>query len=131
MRTTFVACRIWLTALLGALALAGCTPDTPVSNTGPGAAPQKPASSRVEGRVMTPDGQPISGTTVVPVSTDTPKQPIPELAALTDDTGRHAWSLLPGRYERMASADGYQPQTRPVEIKQGQVATLDFTLTRP
>jgi len=41
---------------------------------------------------------------VEPTSLDNPPRPIPELAVMSDASGRYSWSLPPGRYSLVAKA---------------------------
>jgi hypothetical protein len=82
----------------------------------------------VEGRVTRPDGEPIVGAFVQARSLDDPAPPIPEIAIVTDEDGRYAWPLEPGRYQISVSSDGYRSARKSVSFRAGEVKTLDFVL---
>lgn len=120
-------------------------PDAPVTNTGssapvdpnapvtgfpgqPGGGASAPA---VGGRVLDAAGQPVVGVLVLPESTDSPSQAIPEIAVMTNEQGQYQWSLPPGSYTLRFSAEGYSATSQPVIIAPGATVTLDVTLQKP
>jgi hypothetical protein len=106
-------------------------PDTPVSHE-PGGSNSGGGSNQdttVTGRVRDTAGKPVVGAAVVPQSKDVPPQPIPELAALTDDTGAYRWTLPPGKYIITAHHDRYPAATSaPVTIGLGQTVVADIVM---
>lgn len=84
----------------------------------------------VEGRITDREGRPIAGALVVPRSLDVPSPPIPEIAIVSDEEGRYAWRLPPGRYEIAVSAAGYRGAVKEAVVRAGQVTRLDFVLER-
>lgn len=106
-------------------------PDTPVSNTsdqGNSGGGNRQAAT-VTGRVLDPAGQPVVGAVVVPQSKDTPPQALPELAALTDDTGAYRWTLPPGRYTLTAHYEHNTPTiSAPLTIGPGQALVVDLVM---
>ena len=106
-------------------------PDTPVSHV-PGQSiggGNNSQAATVTGRVLDAAGQPVVGAVVVPQSKDTPPQPIPELAALSDDLGAYQWMLPPGKYILTAHHDRYTATTSaPVTIGPGQTVVVDIMM---
>lgn len=84
----------------------------------------------VEGRVTDTQGRPIAGALVVPKSLDEPSPPIPEIAVVSDEEGRYAWRLPPGRYQISVSAEGYRGAVKEAVVRAAQVTRLDFALER-
>jgi hypothetical protein len=84
----------------------------------------------VEGRITDRQGRPIAGALVVPRSLDEPSPPIPEIAIVSDEQGRYAWRLPPGRYQLSVSAEGYRSAAKEAVVKPGEVTRLDFVLER-
>lgn len=82
----------------------------------------------VEGRITDTEGRPVEGALIQPSSLDDPRQPIPEIAILSDATGKYQWPLFPGHYEILASAEAFQAKTKPVTVQARQVTRLDFVL---
>jgi hypothetical protein len=110
--------------------LMGCAqsgPDTPASSTNDGRR-YTGAFEGVTGRVLASHGHPVVNALVQAKSLDTPSQPIPEIAIVTDGDGRYRWPLRPGRYVISVSAGGYQTASQHIELRKGAAATLDFTL---
>ena len=102
-------------------------PDAPVSGV-PGQSGGGSRGSMVTGRVVDPAGQPVVGAMVMPQSKDTPPQPIPEIAVMTNADGRYQWSLPPGRYTFTVHHERYAPTTSDsVTVTHDQVTTLDIT----
>lgn len=84
----------------------------------------------LSGSVRDDAGKPVGGAMVVPRSLQRPGPAIPELAILTDDSGRYAWPLPPGSYELTVTADGHQVAQRRGSVTEGSLTTLDFVLHR-
>lgn len=84
----------------------------------------------VEGRITDTQGRPIAGALVVPKSLDEPSPPIPEIAIVSDEQGRYAWRLPPGRYQISVSAEGYRGAVKEAVVRAGQATRLDFALER-
>lgn len=103
--------------------------DAPVSGA-PGDQGAPGAGSGMRGTVTDSAGAPVAGVLVMPQSTDTPPQAVPEVAVMTDEQGRYQWSLVPGGYTVRFSAEGYTPATEAVVIQQA-ITTLDVTLQKP
>ncbi len=113
--------------LVAGLILVACSPDAPVSGQ-PGQAAGPAAGSLVQGQVADTDGKPVTEVIVVPHSTDTPPQAVPEKAVFTNEQGRYQWTLPAGRYTLTFTKDGYAPVTEAVIIVPDQPATLDVVL---
>ncbi len=103
--------------------------DQPVAHDNVNAA-ALPISQGLVGRVAGDDGQPLEGAFIVPVSLDEEPPPIPEIAIVSESDGKYEWPLRPGEYEIAVTLDGYQEAKARVSVRVGEVATLDFTLTR-
>lgn len=84
----------------------------------------------LSGSVRDEAGKPVGGAMVVPRSLQQPGPAIPELAILTDDSGRYAWPLPPGSYDLVVTADGHQVAQRRGSVTEGALTTLDFVLPR-
>lgn len=87
-------------------------------------------SEGVTGQVKTRSGLAITGAMMTPASRSIDGPPIPEIAITTDEHGRYEWPLPPGSYQMSVFADGYQKYTLNVDVKAGQVTTLDFILDK-
>jgi protocatechuate 3,4-dioxygenase beta subunit len=87
----------------------------PVSDTG------------VEGRVTTPEGDPVVSATVdrQPLGN---AGPVSQKVGVTGDDGRYFWALTPGDYEITVTAPGWQPASETVSVTSGSHATLNFVL---
>jgi subtilisin family serine protease len=72
------------------------------------------------------DGTPIAGATL----TADPSTPDPPASTLTGEDGTYTLALAPDRYRLTASAFGYAPDSRLVEVLTGTTDTQDFALTR-
>ncbi|CAA9263367.1 MAG: hypothetical protein AVDCRST_MAG41-2471 [uncultured Corynebacteriales bacterium] len=119
--------RALLPAAVLLLALAGCG-DRPADAGGAAAPPPATAArGEVAGVVRTADGRPLGGALVVPRSLDTPAEPIPELAVVTDRAGGYRWTLPPGRYELSVRLGERRPvPARTVTVEAGRTATVDW-----
>lgn len=67
------------------------------------------------------DGNPISGVFVQAKWLDKPV-PIPDIAIVTDHTGRYFWALPPGRYELTFFHDGRRLASRNVTVHRNQIS---------
>jgi hypothetical protein len=104
-------------------------PSRSVSSSTSGDTDASGIHTGVKGRVMTADDKPVVGAVVLPESRDNPAQAIPEMAAVTNEHGEYQWPLRPGSYSMSVTAQGFESMAKPVEVEQGQLATLNFTLT--
>lgn len=125
--------RVLVMAVAAVLVLAGLAAcgETPVSSDDPLPSGGAPARGIVSGTVKSPNGTAVSGAMVVPKSIDTPPNPVPEMAVVTDASGGYQWSLPPGRYELTVQPSGSAaagPVTQPVTVVAGSTTTLNFTL---
>lgn len=111
----------------GSTASASPHNPVPVAVAGKGAPTFKQGLS---GSVRDEAGKPVVGAMVVPRSLQRPGPAIPELAILTDDSGRYAWPLPPGSYELVVTADGHQVAQRRGSVTEGTLTTLDIVLHR-
>lgn len=102
-------------------------PDTAVSGA-PGQPGGEGGGGVLQGQVSDSRGTPIAGVMVVPVSTDTPPQAVPEIAVMTNEEGRYQWTLSPGAYTLTFNAEGYTPATHDINVNPNQSTTLDVTL---
>jgi hypothetical protein len=84
----------------------------------------------VTGCIKNLNGEPVEGVLVQARSQDRSGPPIPEIAILSDNLGNYTWPLFPGDYELKAFGEGYEPATRRITVKPGQMVTLDFSLIR-
>lgn len=81
--------------------------------------------TRIYGRVLNPQGAPISGAAItIPRGTS----PVPERAALTDKNGSYSWVLLPGIYTVQVNATGFQTAQGDANTQQQAQFELNFTL---
>lgn len=91
----------------------------------PGQQPLPAGRTRIYGRVLDPQGAPISGAAVtIPRGTS----PVPERAALTDENGNYNWVLVPGIYTVQVNATGFQTAQADANTRQQAQVELDFTL---
>jgi hypothetical protein len=82
---------------------------------------------RIEGRAHRVDDSPVSEARVFFV---TSPEPLPDIAALTDDEGRFALHVpAPGTYEIACHADGFEPMSQSVDVREGERVEVDFELT--
>lgn len=84
----------------------------------------------VTGRLANLEGHPVEGAFVQADSPSGDGPPIPDIAILSDSTGRYAWPLAPGAYRLSVTVDGYKPISGFVTVQTGEVSTLDFTLEK-
>lgn len=88
------------------------------------------AGDGVRGRITNEDGNAIEGASVTAASLDPNGPAVPEMAIVSDANGRYEWPLPEGRYELTVAADGYERASKRVSVTRGNVATLDFVLSR-
>jgi hypothetical protein len=84
----------------------------------------------VSGRITNDDGAAVQGASVVAASLEPGGPAVPEMAIVSDAKGHYQWPLRAGRYQLTAAADGYQRASKKVTVTAGEVATLDFVLSR-
>ena len=106
------------------------SPSSPERSVGTGNSTVSQLKEGVTGRITNDDGVAIEGAVVVAASIDPGGPAIPEIAIVTDARGRYQWPLRAGRYELTAVAEGYQRASKKVAVRAGEVATLDFVLSR-
>jgi hypothetical protein len=119
-------------ALLMAPAVSCAVPNSPSDTVSSTDTPPPPRSSAegVTGEIKDDSGRALDGAMIIPKSLEANGPPIPEIAILSDTTGRYRWPLRPGNYDVTVRADGYQDVTRRVTVSAGAVETLDFVLRR-
>ena len=84
--------------------------------------------SVISGVVGSPDGKPVANARVY--FTDGPV-PLPEIAALTDDSGMFSLTApAPGDYVVSAAADDFAGKSLTVKVRGGEQVRLDFKLER-
>jgi hypothetical protein len=105
------------------------SPDRPVSG-GDGSSTARQLKEGVTGRITNDDGNAVEGAAVVATSLDPSGPAIPEIAIVSDANGRYQWPLRGGRYELTVAAEGYQRVSKKAAVSAGEVATLDFVLSR-
>jgi hypothetical protein len=84
----------------------------------------------VAGRITSTTGRPLEGALVAVRGLGHSPAAVPELAVYSDDEGRYAWDLPPGRWELSVRAEGHRRSAKAVHVRTGQRATLDFRLER-
>jgi hypothetical protein len=84
----------------------------------------------VTGQIQDDKGSAVAEATVLAASLDVDGPAIPEIAIVSDADGRYEWPLRPGRYKLTVAAEGYERGSRRVVVKAGEVARLDFRLSR-
>ncbi len=81
----------------------------------------------IEGRVTTPQGEPVANATVM-ITGDSPSHK--DIAALTNEEGEYKFDdLIPGDYTIMVNAEVRGTQTQQTHLEAGHVTRLDFSLT--
>ncbi len=105
------------------------SPDRPESG-GNGNSTARQLQEGVSGRISNDGGNAVEGAAVVAAPLDPGGPAIPEIAIVSDANGRYQWPLRGGRYELTVVADGYQRVSKKVAVSAGEVATLDFVLSR-
>lgn len=130
---TRVGWRFLVIGMAGVLMLTACSgPDQPVSssdtsNDAGNSASAAGSPSGVQGVVTDESGAPMEG---VGIAVTAGPGPIPEILRLTDANGEYMWPLKKGQYTLAAYMDGYEPLSQEVTVKQGEIAQLDFQLTK-
>jgi hypothetical protein len=82
--------------------------------------------SVISGRVLSADGQPIAGARVFFVSSPVP---VPDIALLTDGTGRFSLTApVPGAYRIGCSSDKFGSATITVDVADGQNVDVELRL---
>jgi hypothetical protein len=84
----------------------------------------------VTGQIQDDAGSAVAEAAVLAAPLDADGPAIPEIAIVSDAHGRYEWPLRPGRYKLTVAADGYEPVSNRVVVKAGEVARLDFRLSR-
>jgi hypothetical protein len=125
----FHGCFCVCVILVGAACAQPTQPNSPVIAGDDGSSVRSLAEG-VNGQIRDGAGAAVAGAMIVPRSLDADGPPIPEVAILSDADGRYAWPLRPGRYEISVVIDGEKRLSRPVAVKPGETATLDFVLQR-
>jgi hypothetical protein len=105
------------------------SPDRPDSG-GNGNSAARQLQEGVAGRITNDDGNAVEGAVVVAAPLDPGAPAVPEIAIVADANGRYQWPLRGGRYELTVRAEGYQQVSKRVAVRAGEVATLDFVLSR-
>jgi len=82
----------------------------------------------VTGQITGDDASAVAGASVLAASADPNGPAVPEMAIVSDASGRYEWPLRPGRYELAVIAEGYRRASKIVSVRSGEVATLDFVL---
>ena len=82
--------------------------------------------SVISGRVLSAAGQPIAGARVFFVSSPVP---VPDIALLTDGTGRFSLTApVPGAYRIGCSSDKFGSATITVDVADGQNVDVELRL---
>jgi Carboxypeptidase regulatory-like domain len=82
--------------------------------------------SVISGRVLSADGQPVAGARVSFVSSPVP---VPDVALLTDGTGRFSLTApVPGAYRIGCSSDEFGNATITVDVPEGQNVEVEIRL---
>jgi hypothetical protein len=105
------------------------SPDRPVSGAN-GSSTARQIKEGVTGRITNDEGNAVEGAAVLAASVDPSGPAIPEIAIVSDAKGHYQWTLRAGRYELTVVAEGYQRVSKKVAVSAGEVATLDFVLSR-
>ena len=119
-------------ALLMAPAVSCAVPNSPSDAVSSADTPEPARSSAegVTGEIKDDNGRALDGAMIIPKSVEANGPAVPEMAILSDTTGRYRWPLRPGNYDVTVRADGYHDVTQRVTVSPGAVATLDFVLRR-
>jgi Carboxypeptidase regulatory-like domain len=82
--------------------------------------------SVISGRVLSADGQPVAGARVFFVSSPVP---VPDVALLTDGTGRFSLTApVPGAYRIGCSSDEFGSATITVDVPEGRNVEVEIRL---
>jgi hypothetical protein len=119
-----------LCLVIGALAHTGLVNPTRPASADESGPTVVPLEQSVTGQIKDGDGSAVAGASVLAASVDVNGPAIPELAIVSDASGRYEWPLPPGRYELTVVADGYERVSKRVAVRAGQVARLDFLVNR-
>jgi hypothetical protein len=124
--------RRWLCVCLFIAAASCGHPPSAASptNTDGSHSTSQPLKEGVAGQITDANGKAIAEATVLAAALDPNGPAIPEIAIVSDESGRYQWPLRPGRYALTVVADGYERVSRRVALSAGEVATLDFLLPR-
>ncbi len=118
-------------AMLIAPAVACAAPSNPNAvSTDDAPQPAQSSAEGLTGEIKDENGRPVNGAMITPKSRDAGGPAIPEIAILSDATGRYRWALRPGRYDVTVTAEGYEDVTREATVSPGAIASLDFVLRR-
>lgn len=82
----------------------------------------------VVGLVTSDAGLPIADAVVQPQSIDEPGNAVPEKLVLTDADGHFQWRLFPGLYVLTVVAEGYQSQSKTIEVEAQRTINIEFVL---
>jgi len=99
-------------------------------NGGNGNSAARQLKEGVSGRITNDARNAVEGAVVVAAPLDPGGPPVPEIAIVSDANGRYQWPLRGGHYELTVVAEGYQRVSKNVAVSAGEVATLDFVLSR-
>jgi Carboxypeptidase regulatory-like domain len=116
--------------VIGALAHAGLVNPRRPASADESRPTVIPLEQGVTGQIKDGDGSAVARASVLAASVDPNGPAIPELAIVSDASGRYEWPLPPGRYELTVVADGYERVSKRVAVRAGQVARLDFLVNR-
>lgn len=87
-------------------------------------------TGRITGQVRDEQGRPLANVGIVIVAT-TAKGSYPEILPLSNERGEfNLADLPPGRYRLRATLDGYQAQTRSVEVRANRASRVLFALKK-
>ncbi len=82
----------------------------------------------VTGKITTTDGTPVNDALVSPLSLS--GGIVPEIAILSKEDGTYEWPLKQGKYEITVTAQGFNPQTKQINVTSQGVFVLDFVLNK-
>lgn len=101
-------------------------PDSqPVTNEGVDNVQGEQSGTRVIGVVTDETGRVLQEATIA-VTAGT--APVPEMAMVTNEKGEYIWGLPAGTFTLTVHKDGYQPQSKEVNVTEGEATSLNFTL---
>ena len=121
---------IVLFMLLTASLIVGCgTTDTSDSNAAPvtNETPfsiTPPVSQIVQGKVADTAGQPVVEAVVAASGPG-----VPEIAAITNESGEYIWSLPVGTFTLTVIKEGFESQSSTVTLTSGQTLVHDFVIS--
>ena len=105
MKTNCVACCLLLVVLSGCVLA-----ETP---------------ARVKGAVTDPSGARISGARILIRPSDNPHEGIPDQRLVADSNGEFAVDLLPGLYDVVLTANGFETITEKLKVRAGERIELN------